>query len=130
MKTIIICTLAVLFAGQSFAQIGVITLKKKEAVYYGQWITVIGTEDRMYFVDDWDYADLALNRLLSPYELSIDDGQEDEEGDLMWEIQADNGFITTVYQILQDDNTVLLMIITEETPEEDDFVSWYEKVFH
>jgi hypothetical protein len=130
MKTIIICTLAVLFAGQSFAQIGVITLKKKEAVYYGQWFTVKGTEDRMFFVDERDYADLALNRLLSPYELSIDDGQEDEEGDLMWEIQADNGFISTVYRILQDDNTVLLMIITEEAPEEDDFVSWYEKVFH
>ncbi len=84
MKTIIICMLAVLIAGESFAQIGVVTLKIKEKYHFGQWFTVKGSENQLYLVDHEDYADLALSRLLSPYELSLDDGQEDKEGDLFF----------------------------------------------
>jgi hypothetical protein len=130
MKTIIICTLALLFSGQSFTQIGVVTLKKREQYYYGQWFTVKGSENRLYFIDQEDYANLALSRLLLPYELTIEDGEEDKEGDFSWVVSANNGFISTVYKISQEEGNTLIMVITEEAQEQADFVSWHEKVFH
>jgi hypothetical protein len=130
MKTIIICTLALLFSGQSFAQIGVVTLKKRELYYYGQWFTVKGSENRLYFIDQEDNANLALSRLLLPYELTIEDGEEDKEGDFSWVVSANNGFISTVYKISQEEGNTLIMVITEEAQEQADFVSWHEKVFH
>jgi hypothetical protein len=130
MKTIILCTL-VLFAEQSFAQIGVVTLKKKEEVCLGQWYTVKGTQNAIFLRDEQKFADLALNRLLLPYGLSIEDGQANEEGDLlMWAVNSDNGFISIVYRMLKDDDTVFLMIRTEEVPKKEDVVFWYEKFFN
>jgi hypothetical protein len=74
--------------------VGVLTLKKKDPIYYGQLFTLKGTHHQMYLIDEPEFADQAHERILSPYELNIEEGRENEKGNLFGVIESNNGFIS------------------------------------
>jgi hypothetical protein len=127
MKTFLLLALAVLFINYSNAQIGVLTLKKREHFYYGQWFALRGTENSIFLIDQPAKAEIALERVLMPYGLTTEDGDLDEDGDLFWVIQSDNGFVSKVFRMEQEDGNILLAIMTEELQDEEDEY-WYEKI--
>ena len=130
MKNYIFYTFLLLFVFQTEAQVGVLTLKKRETPYYGQWFTVKGQRDNMYLIEKEEFADAALFKLLSPYNQTIADGELDKDGDLYWEIDNLNGFYSIIYKIVQEDGDVLLMIRTLENVQDDEEISfWYQKIF-
>lgn len=129
MKTILLITISLILFNSSFAQIGVVTLKRNDPVYYGQWFTLKGEANKVYLLDEQEFADQAHERLLLPYELNIDEGRSDQNGNLYWTIESNCGFTSKVTRKKNEDGEVLLCILTQMTPEEEDFIPWYEKVF-
>jgi hypothetical protein len=128
MKTLILCTFAVFFIGHSFAQVGALTLNRRDAIYYGQWFTLKSNKNQLFLIDDKNLADEALIRLLLPYDLSIEDGEIDKDGDLFWEIESNNGFMSKIFRINNFENKVMVVISTSIIPEKEEFGAWHEKI--
>lgn len=129
MRSILLFSLTILLVNSFYAQVGVLTLKKKDPIYYGQWFTLKGTPHQMYLIDEPEFADQALERLLSPYDLNIEEGRENEKGNLFWVIESNNGFTSTIFRKKNSEGDVMLCIATNMTPDEEEFTPWYEKVF-
>jgi len=70
-----------------------------------------------------------LDRLLSRYELNIEEGRGHENGGLFWVIESENGFTSTIFRKKNSEGEVILCIATQFTPDKEDFTPWYEKVF-
>jgi hypothetical protein len=129
MRSVLLFTLTVLLVNSFYAQVGVLTLKKKDPIYYGQWFTLKDTPNKIYLIDEPEYADLALERLLEPYELNIEEGRDHDNGGLFWVIESDNGFTSTIFRKKNADGEVMLCVATNFASDEDEFTPWYEKVF-
>ena len=117
MKKIIL--LSILFSTfSSSAQLGVVTIKTRDSIPYDQWYSYKGRkyEHRVFYLNEHNKVDRILNQLLSPWDLTIDDGQTDADGDLFWVLDNDNGYYVTVYvrrKIIAPESSKI-MIITNE----------------
>jgi hypothetical protein len=113
MKKILFSALLFLTAN-SYAQVGIITLRPKEPVPIGQWHNVDAKwgKNRVFFYDLKQNADSILQQLLTPWELTIANGKKDDAGDLFWFIDNDNGYSATIYRI-DEGEFVTLQIISE-----------------
>ena len=129
MRSVLLFTLTVLLVNSFYAQVGVLTLMKKDPIYYGQWFTLKGTPDKIYLIDEPEFADLSLERLLAPYDLDIEEGRDHDNGGLFWVIDSDNGFTSTIFRKKNAEGEVMLCVATNMASDEDEFTPWYEKVF-
>lgn len=114
MKNLIL--LAFLFFGfKSSAQIGVVAINENDSIPYGQWYNIIGDayNSKIFFYDDAVLVDATLSNLLRPWDLGMTDAEVDEEGDLYWVVDNENGYTATVYLIKDGENSIIT-IITEE----------------
>ena len=82
MKKILFSAL-LLFAVNSNAQLGVTTIRPRKPVPIGQWYNVNAKwgNNRIFFYDLKANVDTLLNELLLPWNLSIANGESDEDGD-------------------------------------------------
>ena len=117
MKTIL-TLITFLVAGASHAQLplGIRTISTKEnKVPLAQFYTF---RDKSYdhtilYTARKDDTDAVLETILANYDLTIEEGTEDEAGDLYWYIDTGNGFNSTVYRIVNGDY-VDIQIVTAE----------------
>jgi len=114
MKKLIL--IAFLFLGfNSSAQIGVISISENDSIPYGQWYSIIGDAytSKIFYYNDGVLVDATLSNLLRPWALGMDDAEVDEDGDLYWIVDNENGYTATVYLIDDEDNAIIT-IVTEE----------------
>lgn len=111
MKKILFSAL-LLFAANSNAQLGVTTIRPRKPVPIGQWYNVSAKwgNNRIFFYDLKANVDTLLNELLLPWNLSIANGESDEDGDLSWFLDNLNGYSTTIYRIDEGDYVQLQFI--------------------
>lgn len=117
MKTIFTLFM-LLMAGSSIAQIPLglrIISPKDNKVPLAQFYTY---KDKTYdhtilYTARKEDTDAVLETILVNYDLTIEEGTEDEAGDLYWVIDTGNGFNSTVYRIVRGDY-VELQIVTAE----------------
>ncbi len=128
MKKIFLLALLMHFVSPTNAQIGVLTLKKRDDVYYGQWFTLKKNENQLFLVDNEKNADAALQRLLAPYEIAYEDAEIDEDGDLFWVVESNNGFTSKVYRISGEDNQIILIVSTMKITDNGEFNAWHQKI--
>jgi hypothetical protein len=100
----------------SNAQLGAITLNRKELPYYGQWFVINSKEykDHLMYFDQTEIVDSLLLNILEPWELSRLDSQKDDDGDLYWVVDNDNGFSATIYLIKIDEKDSQIVIVTSK----------------
>ncbi len=106
-----------LFVGiYSNAQLGIITLEKKENPFYGQWYVINSKEykNQLFYFDKKEKVDSVLMSMLDPYDLKQSDARKDEAGDSYWVVDNDNGFNSTVYLVKIDQNDSQIIIVTIE----------------
>ncbi len=99
MKTTLLAA-AILIGSSCAAQIGVVTMNRNtKVVPVGHWYN--------FHIRSWKntiafYAPTAevleeLNEILEDNALFFEEHQKDEEGNKYWEIENENGFISTIY---------------------------------
>ena len=115
MKKVVLSVL-LFFALNTSAQIGVLTLGEKELPYYGQWYTVDAKDykNQVLFFDKIDIVDSLITELLKPWELELEDGEKDEDGDLYWLVDNGNGFNSSIYLVDLEDGDAQIIIVTSE----------------
>mgnify|MGYP000745163183 CR=1 FL=1 len=115
MKTIIL-TAAMLASNLIYSQIGVLTLKKNDLIYFGMWYTIAekGRENNLYITyDDEDMAIYKLEQILSEFDVLIEEPTgTDEDGDSYWTVEQENGFISDVYYIREKNFPYFTITIT------------------
>ena len=114
MKKVLIAV--ALFLGTNCnAQLGVYTLKEKEAPYYDVWYSIDEKEEHHHvrYLNKKEKVDELLVKLLEPYGLSISDSELDAEGDQYWVVDTENGFTAYVYRIELDDADAEIQIVLE-----------------
>ena len=117
MKTIF-ALLMLLFTGSGMAQmpLGIRTISPKDdKVPLAQFYTI---RDKSYdhtilFTAFKDETDAVLENILATYDLSLEEGTEDDAGDLYWTIDTANGFNSTIYRIVNG-SYVDIQIVTAE----------------
>ncbi len=111
MKKILFSAL-LFFAANSNAQLGVTTIRPRKPVPIGQWYNVSAKwgNNRIFFFDLKANVDTLLIELLLPWNLSIANGESDEDGDLSWFLDNLNGYSTTIYRIDEGDYVQLQFI--------------------
>ncbi len=111
MKKILFSAL-LFFAANSNAQLGVTTIRPRKPVPIGQWYNVSAKwgNNRIFFYDLKANVDTLLIELLLPWNLSIANGESDEDGDLSWFLDNLNGYSTTIYRIDEGDYVQLQFI--------------------
>jgi hypothetical protein len=117
MKTIF-TFFALILAGSIMAQIpiGIRTISPKEdKIPLGQFYNIRDKsfDHTIHYTALKDKTDAVLENILSTYDYSIEEGTEDEAGDLYWTIDNGNGFNSTIYRIVNG-NYVDLQIVTFE----------------
>ena len=116
----IIATLLLLQAFSASAQLGVTTIKKiTDPFPIDQWFTIRGRkqENKVYYQNENSIVDSLLNDLLKPWDLTIQDGRLDEDEELYWYLDNDNGYSATVYLIrrsVDSDRSLIIIIVTED----------------
>ncbi len=115
MKKVVLSAL-LFIALNSSAQLGVITLNGKEQTYYGQWFVRNSKEykDHLMYYDQSQIVDSVLLNILEPWELSRLDSKKDDDGDLYWVVDNENGFSATIYLIKIDEKDSQIVIVTSE----------------
>jgi hypothetical protein len=113
MKKILFSALLV-FAANSYAQVGLTTVRTNEPVPVGQWYHVNAKwgKNRVFFYDLKANTDSILNQLLAPWDLTLANGEKDDAGDLFWFVDNDNGYSATIFRI-DEGEYVMLQIISE-----------------
>ena len=108
MKTITLF-LFMLFAEMASAQIGVVTIDEQDPYPIGQWFTLRGEENEgvIGYYSDILTIRAKLGRFLSDYGLTVNEGEMDEEGNLYWGLDNNNGFYVTLSLILDEDMAYL-----------------------
>ena len=104
MKNLTLLILLVLTFSSS-AQIGIITIKEKDPVYYDQWYTYKKTHNMVWYCNTTPIVDSMINTLLEDYTISFDDGILDEDDMVFWQVDNDNGFTSRIYTV----KSILLM---------------------
>lgn len=114
MKKVLIAV-ALLLGINSNAQLGVYTLKAKEAPYYDVWYSIDEKEEKHHvrYLTKIDKVDDLLTNLLEPYGLSMSDSELDEEGDQYWVVDTENGFTAFVYRIELDEADAEIQIVLQ-----------------
>jgi hypothetical protein len=103
MKKILIAV--ALFLGTNCsAQLGAITTKLKDRIYYSQWYTIQGKDFKhcLFYYDTDERIDEVLYGLLKTYEYDYLEAEKDENGSLVWTIDTGNEFTATVIRIDSD----------------------------
>ena len=102
MKTVLL-TLSLIFTNFIYSQIGVLTMSKNDRVYIGMWYTVDqrGRENNIYITyDDEDMAVFKLEEILSQFDLETEKPHgKDQYGDPYWTVEQENGFISDIFYI-------------------------------
>lgn len=104
-----------LFVGTTCnAQVGIITMKKNELPYYSQWYVIDNKEfnNQLFYFDKEEMVDSLILELLKPWELTFDDSETDEDGDLFWTLDNDNGFTATLFKRSWDEEDAQIIILT------------------
>lgn len=101
MKKIVISIALLLSSLTASAQIGVLTLGKRDRIQIGMWYTIHqrNRDNNMYITyDDEDMAVYKLEQLLSQFDamVEIPDGT-DEHGSPYWTVMQDNGYVSDIY---------------------------------
>jgi hypothetical protein len=98
MKNVLV-TVLLLLGTRSFAQVGVVTIEKKDDPYLNMWFRVDHKdyEHCIHFISEPDRVKSKLVEILEPYDLNTEDFETDEEGDKFWAIEDDNGFTSLIY---------------------------------
>ena len=115
MKKVVLSAL-LFIALNSSAQLGIITLNGKEQTYYGQWFVRNSKEykDHLMYYDQSQIVDSVLLNILEPWELSRLDSKKDDDGDLYWVVDNENGFSATIYLIKIDEKDSQIVIVTSK----------------
>lgn len=115
MKKVVLSAL-LFIALNSSAQLGIITLNGKEQTYYGQWFVRNSKEykDHLMYYDQTEIVDSVLLNILEPWELSRLDSKKDDDGDLYWVVDNENGFSATIYLIKIDEKDSQIVIVTSK----------------
>ena len=115
MKKVVLSAL-LFIALNSSSQLGVITLNGKESTYYGQWFVRSSKEykDHLMYYDQTQIVDSVLLNILEPWELSRLDSKKDDDGDLYWVVDNENGFSATIYLIKIDEKDSQIVIVTSK----------------
>lgn len=102
------------FAANSYAQVGITTVRTNKPVPIGQWYHVNARwgKNQLFFYDLKANTDTLLQQLLAPWELSIANGEKDDAGDLFWFIDNMNGYAATIYR-LDEGEYVMIQIFSE-----------------
>ncbi len=104
------------------AQVGIVTLEANpETVPIGQWYTIRSKQfiNWMAFVDKPEISDSILVEMLAPWELTFEEAEYDEQGDMYWILDNGNGYNATVFRVKDDqDQDVMIQIQLEEVVEE------------
>ena len=113
MKKVVLSAL-LFIALNSSAQLGIISLNSKEPSYYGQWFVRNSKEfkDHLMYYDKTEIVDALLLTILEPWDLSLLDAKKDDDGDLYWVVDNDNGFNATVFLIKMDEHDSQIEIVT------------------
>jgi hypothetical protein len=77
------------------AQVGIVTLDANpETVPLGQWYTIRSKDydNWMAFVDKPEISDSILIEMLAPWELTFEEAEFDEQGDMYWLLDNANGY--------------------------------------
>jgi hypothetical protein len=113
MKKILFSAL-LFFAANSYAQVGITTVRTNKPVPIGQWYHVNARwgKNQLFFYDLKANTDTLLQQLLAPWELSIANGEKDDAGDLFWFIDNMNGYAATIYR-LDEGEYVMIQIFSE-----------------
>ena len=104
------------------AQVGIVTLDENpETVPVGQWYTIKSKEynDWMAFVDKPEISDSILIEMLAPWELTFEEAEFDEQGDMYWLLDNGNGYTATVFRV-KDGEDIMIQIQLELIPEEEE----------
>jgi hypothetical protein len=108
------------FNHYSSGQVGIITLDANpETVPLGQWYTIRSKDydNWMAFVDKPEISDSILIEMLAPWELTFEEAEFDEQGDMYWLLDNANGYTATVYRVKDGEDIMIqiqLELITEE----------------
>lgn len=106
---------AILIGSNCAAQIGVVTLKKRDKlVPVAQWYTV---QDKNHKDNVLFYADKAtvlakLNSMLEEEDLFFEEFKLDEEDTKYWEVEKENGFNSTIYLIQDSEEYYWINVVT------------------
>lgn len=116
MKKILIAV-AIFFGANCNAQLGAITTKLKDRIYYGQWYTIKGKafKNCLFLYDTNERIDEVLHELLKTYDYDYLEAEKDENGSLVWTIDTENGFNAKVVRIdsdLPDDAFIKIQVFT------------------
>lgn len=103
MKKVLIAV-AIFLGANCKAQLGAITTKLKDPIYYSQWYTIKGKafKNCLFFYDTDERIDEVLYNLLKTYNYDYLEADKDENGSLVWTIDTDNGFNAKVVRIDSD----------------------------
>jgi hypothetical protein len=110
------------FYHYSSGQVGIITLEANpETVPLGQWYTIKSKDykDWMAFVDKPEISDSILIEMLAPWELTFEEAEFDEEGDMYWQLDNGNGYTATVFRV-KDGEDIMIQIQLEEILSEEE----------
>ena len=114
----IILALLLFIAFNGFAQLGVATIKSHERIPTDQWYRYSGHKfhNKIFYFNENDDVDRVLDEIIAPWNVSIDDGEVDSDGDLFWVLDNNNGYYVTVYvtrNFLAPENSIITIITTE-----------------
>ena len=104
------------------AQVGIVTLDANpETVPLGQWYTIRSKDynNWMAFVDKPEISDSILIEMLAPWELTFEEAEFDEQGDMYWLLDNANGYTATVYRV-KDGEDIMIQIQLELIPEDEE----------
>jgi hypothetical protein len=109
---------AILIGSSCAAQIGVVTLKKRDKlVPVAQWYTMQnrGLQHNVFFYADKETVLAKLNSMLEEEDLFFEEFKLDEVDSKYWEVEKENGWHSTIY-LIQDSETEGYFWINVVTP--------------
>ena len=111
MKKVLFSVLLML-GTRSFAQVGVVTIEKKDDLYLNMWFRIDHKDYKhcIHFISQPETVKLKLVEILEPYDLNTEDFEKDEVGDKFWTIEDDNGFTSLIYLMDMENGLQEIMI--------------------
>ena len=107
---------ALLLSFFSHSQLGVVTIKPKDYIPIDQWYQVKGQKhkDRVCYYSELDLCIEKLKLELEPYGLKFTDGELQNDGSLIWELDHSNGYSSLVF-FQQDEDYAFIDVYSYPT---------------
>jgi hypothetical protein len=130
MKKMSVLFLFCFASGILLAQNGVVTLKRKMDVYYGQWYVSKKWENSMLYFDRVQDVEAKILELRNSSYYFLEESEETEKGNLIIKGYNDVGFSVLLLCIKENKHEAMLLIrITDSSPEPVEKGTWYSKLF-